>query len=96
MITKEKSLDEFNRLLHKLNAESVIMLGSVLGVRLYEPIEDITKAQPIKPRDAHDIIEDEIQAFLKLNRADRRYILKVMRLSLKKKDAPAAKGEGVV
>lgn len=84
---KEKSLDQFNALLHKLDAESIVMLGTVLGVRLYEPIEDITKAQPITPRDAKDIIEDEIQAFLKLNRSDRRYILKVMRLSVKKKEA---------
>lgn len=90
---KEKSLDQFNALLHKLDAESVIMLGTVLGVRLYEPIEDITKAQPITPRDAKAIIEDEIQAFLKLNRSDRRYILKVMRVTLKKRESANKGGD---
>lgn len=81
---KEKSVNEFARLIGKLDAPTLIGLTRVLCVKIfYDDIKD-EKGHPM-PKSGEAIIEDCLVKFYSLNRAKRRDILKVVRAAVKEK-----------
>lgn len=81
---KEKSVNEFARLIGKLDAPTLIGLTRVLCVKIfYDDVKD-EKGHPM-PKSGEAIIEDCLVKFYSLNRAKRRDILKITRAAVKEK-----------
>lgn len=81
---KEKNVNEFAKLLGKLDAPSLIGLTRMLEVRVfYEDLKD-DKGHPM-PRSGEAIVEDCLVKFFSLNRQKRREILKVLRMTVRGK-----------
>lgn len=81
---KEKNVNEFAKLLGKLDAPSLIGLTRMLEVRVfYEDLKD-DKGHPM-PRSGEAIIEDCLVKFFSLNRQKRREILKALRMAVRGK-----------
>lgn len=75
-----KDLKEFWRLAVELRPEQILGLATFYGVKLSEVAPDKTSANA---RDGEDIALDCARAFAESNRADRRFILKIMRQEVK-------------
>ena len=74
---------KFLELIVKLSPEQFTALAKILDVRvLTDEIDPETKKAV--PRDAYDIIDDCIDHFALLNRADKRFILNYLKREIKK------------
>lgn len=79
---KEKSVNEFAKLISKLDAPSLIGLTRVLCVKVfYDDIKD-DNGHPM-PRSGEAIIEDCLVKFYSLNRTKRRDIMRIVRSAAK-------------
>lgn len=79
---KEKNVNEFAKLITKLNAASIIGLTRLLEVKVfYDDVKD-DQGHPM-PRSGEAIIEDCLVKFYSLNRSDRRKILQMVRAAAK-------------
>lgn len=75
---KEKNVNEFAKLISKLNAASIIGLTRLLEVKVfYDDVKD-DQGHPM-PRSGEAIIEDCLVKFYSLNRSNRRKILQMVR-----------------
>ena len=75
---KEKNVNEFAKLITKLNAASIIGLTRLLEVKVfYDDVKD-DQGHPM-PRSGEAIIEDCLVKFYSLNRSNRRKILQMVR-----------------
>ncbi len=83
---KEKSVNEFAKLIGKMDAPSFIGIATLLKVELFYPETKDEKGLPL-PRSAEAIIEDSLVKFYGLNRQKRRELLQLAREAAKgKKD----------
>lgn len=81
---KEKNVNEFAKLIGKLDGPTLIGLTRMLEVRVfYEDLKD-DKGHPM-PRSGEAIVEDCLVKFFSLNRQKRREILKVLRATVRGK-----------
>ena len=81
---KDKNVNEFARLLAKLDGASVIGLTRLLHVKVfYDDVKD-ENGKPM-PRSGESIIEDCLIKFYSLNRQQRREILKITKAAVKGK-----------
>jgi hypothetical protein len=82
--TLKKNVNEFAKLLVKLDGAQVIGLTRLLQVKVfYDDVKD-DKGHPM-PRSAEAIIEDCLVKFNSLNREERKNILRIMRATIKGK-----------
>lgn len=82
--TLKKNVNEFAKLLVKLDGAQVIGLTRLLQVKVfYDDVKD-DKGHPM-PRSAEAIIEDCLVKFNSLNREERKNILRIMRATVKGK-----------
>ena len=79
-----KGGEEFVQLMFKLEAEELCGLSKILGVRLLTDDVDPETKKAI-PRDGSVIIEECIDHFASLNRADRRWILRYLKGKVRKR-----------
>lgn len=75
--------EEFVKLMMKLDADELCALSKILGVRLLTDEVDPETKKAI-PRDGADIIEDCIDHFAALGRADRRWMIKYLKKRIRK------------
>ena len=81
---KEKNVNEFAKLIIKLDGASLLGLTRMLKVKVfYDDLKD-DKGHPM-PRSGEAIIEDCLVKFHSLNRAKRRDILRILRAAKKEK-----------
>ena len=81
---KKKNVNEFARLICKLNGAQIIGLTRLLQVKVfYDDVKD-DNGKPM-PRGGEAIIEDCLVKFNALNYEKRREILKLLRLTVKEK-----------
>ena len=81
---KEKNVNEFAKLIIKLDGASLLGLTRMLRVKVfYDDLKD-DKGHPM-PRSGEAIIEDCLVKFHSLNRAERRDILRILRAAKKEK-----------
>lgn len=82
--TKKGNLNEFAKLLTKLDGASVIGLTRILKVKVfYDDVFD-DQGHPM-PRSGEAIIEDCLVKFNSMNRTERRNILKILRAAKREK-----------
>ena len=82
--TVKKNVNEFARLLVKLDGAQVIGLTRILEVKVfYDDVKD-DKGHPM-PRSAEAIIEDCLVKFNSMNRQQRKDVLRIMRAAVKGK-----------
>ena len=79
---KEKSVNEFAKLIVKLDAPSLIGLTRVLCVKVFNDDMKDDNGHPM-PRSGDAIIEDCLVKFYSLNRTKRRDIMKIVRADTK-------------
>lgn len=76
---------EFLELMTKLQPDELCALSKILGVRLLTDEVDPETKKAI-PRDAIDIIDDCIDHYALLSRADRRFLLKHLKKEIKERE----------
>lgn len=82
--TVKKNVNEFARLLVKLDGAQVIGLTRILAVKVfYDDVKD-EQGHPM-PRSAEAIIEDCLVKFNSMNRQQRKDVLRIMRAAVKGK-----------
>jgi hypothetical protein len=82
--TVKKNVNEFAKLLIKLDGAQVIGLTRILEVKVfYDDVKD-EKGHPM-PRSAEAIIEDCLVKFNSMNRERRKEVLRIMRAAVKGK-----------
>ena len=82
--TVKRNVNEFARLLIKLDGAQVIGLTRILQVKVfYDDVKD-EKGHPM-PRSAEAIIEDCLVKFNSMNRQERKDVLRIMRAAVKGK-----------
>lgn len=82
--TVKKNVNEFAKLLVKLDGAQVIGLTRILQVKVfYDDIKD-EQGHPM-PRSAEAIIEDCLVKFNSMNREQRKSVLRIMRTTVKGK-----------
>lgn len=79
---KEKNVNEFAKLIGKMDGASLIGLTRLLKVNVfYDDIKD-EQGHPL-PRSGEAIVEDCLVKFYSMNRAERRNILKIVRATVR-------------
>jgi hypothetical protein len=82
--TVKKNVNEFAKLLIKLDGAQVVGLTRILEVKVfYDDVKD-EKGHPM-PRSAEAIIEDCLVKFNSMNRERRKEVLRIMRAAVKGK-----------
>ena len=82
--TVKKNVNEFAKLLIKLDGAQVVGLTRILEVKVfYDDVKD-EKGHPM-PRSAEAIIEDCLVKFNAMNRERRKEVLRIMRAAVKGK-----------
>lgn len=76
--------EEFVKLMLKLEADELCALSKFLGVRLLTDDVDPETKKAI-PREGADILEDCIDHFARLGRPERRWLIKYLKKSRKKR-----------
>lgn len=76
--------EEFVKLMLKLEADELCALSKFLGVRLLTDDVDPETKKAI-PREGADILEDCIDHFARLGRPERRWLIKYLKKSQKKR-----------
>lgn len=82
--TNKQTLTEFAKLMAQLRAEEFIGLAKILCVHIFDNDNKDENGKP-SPRQAEEIIEDCLIAFDRLNRKQRREVLRVVRAAVKGK-----------
>ena len=81
---KDKNVNEFAKLICKLNAPTLLGLTRLLKVNMfYDDVKD-DNGKPM-PRTGEAILEDCLVKFYAMNRGQRREILKILRAAVKEK-----------
>lgn len=82
---QEKNVNEFAKLICKLDGASLIGLTRILKVKVfYDDVKD-EQGHPM-PRSGEAIIEDCLVKFYAMNRTQRRDVLRILRAAAKEKN----------